>query len=82
MEKVVVDEDVMDGQPRVRGTRVRVVDVVGFYEVRGLSPQEIEMPGVVKINGFPEPSELADSIMENLEPVSEEDMRNFLCETV
>ena len=37
----MVDEDVMGGQPRVEGTRVRVVDVVGFYEVRGLSPQEI-----------------------------------------
>jgi uncharacterized protein (DUF433 family) len=41
MEKVVVDEDVMGGQPRVEGTRVRVVDIVGFYEVRELSPQDI-----------------------------------------
>ena len=29
-EKIVSSEDVMGGQPRIEGTRVRVVDVVGF----------------------------------------------------
>ena len=38
---VVVDEDVLGGEPRINGTRVRVVDVVGFYEARDLSPEEI-----------------------------------------
>ena len=40
-EKIVVSEDVMGGQPRISGTRVRVVDIVGFYENRQLSPKSI-----------------------------------------
>ena len=38
---IVSDESVLGGEPRIDGTRVRVVDVVGFYEVRSLSPEEI-----------------------------------------
>ncbi|MFP4038876.1 MAG: DUF433 domain-containing protein [Candidatus Nanohaloarchaea archaeon] len=41
MSRIVSTEDVFGGKPRVKGTRVRVVDVVGLYEQRGLEPEEI-----------------------------------------
>jgi len=40
-DKIVVSDDVLGGEPRISGSRVRVVDVVGFYEARDLSPEEI-----------------------------------------
>ncbi|MFB6216903.1 MAG: DUF433 domain-containing protein, partial [Candidatus Aenigmatarchaeota archaeon] len=40
-ERIVSTEDVMGGKPRIEGTRIRVVDVVGYYEERQLSPEEI-----------------------------------------
>jgi uncharacterized protein (DUF433 family) len=41
MSRIVSTEDVFDGKPRIKDSRVRVVDVVGFYEQRGLEPAEI-----------------------------------------
>lgn len=41
MSRIVSSDDVFGGKPRIRDTRVRVVDVVGFYEVRGLEVEEI-----------------------------------------
>ena len=41
MSRIVSSEDTLGGKPRIEGTRVRVVDIVGFYEKRELSPLEI-----------------------------------------
>jgi uncharacterized protein (DUF433 family) len=41
MSRIVSTQDVFDGKPRIKDTRVRVVDVVGYYEQRGLDPEEI-----------------------------------------
>lgn len=38
---IVSSEDVLGGKHRIEGTRIRVVDVVGYYEERGLEPEEI-----------------------------------------
>ena len=39
--KIVKTEDVMGGKARIEDTRIRVVDVVGMYEDRALSPEDI-----------------------------------------
>ncbi len=41
MSRIVSTQEVSGGKPRFKDSRVRVVDVVGFYEHRGLEPEEI-----------------------------------------
>lgn len=40
-DRIVETEDVVGGKPRIEGTRIRVADIVGFYEERRLEPEEI-----------------------------------------
>jgi uncharacterized protein (DUF433 family) len=39
--KIVKTEDVLGGKARIEDTRIRVVDIVGMYEDRALSPENI-----------------------------------------
>jgi uncharacterized protein (DUF433 family) len=40
-EHIVSTSDTCGGKPRIRGTRVRVKDVVLWHERMGMSPEEI-----------------------------------------
>ena len=40
-KRIVKTEDTVGGKPRIDGTRIRVVDIVGYYEELSLEPDEI-----------------------------------------
>lgn len=52
IDRIEVTAGICDGRPRIAGTRIRVQDVVAWYEFQGMSPDEI-------VSGYPHIS-LAD----------------------
>ena len=71
-----LDEGIEDVQVVELAKKQGFIVVTRDSDFLKLDEEFDEMPGVVKINGFPEPSELADSIAENLGQLSEEDLKN------